>query len=401
MIKNLSVYGEVKNWKKPLHISKSVLAKNYLRLLPNVERIGITGSVGKTLAQNAIASVLSQKFRVVVGDENIDPTFRIPQTILKAKPWDQKIILEYGVEHPLDMDHYLSIVIPKIAVVTGIAPTHTKYLKNEEGVFREKSKLIAALAKDDIAVLNSDDSYSYQLAKITKAKIFWFGKKATDGIKISHYKQNLSGSKFRLHYKGHKASVKWKIIGKHQLSCVYAAATVGIISGLTIKQIAKGLTGTKPPARRLNPITAKHANIIDDTYNSSPAAAAEAVKTLIDVGKNRRKIIILGEMKDLGEKSNFYHEELGRKIARTRINILVTIGPKAKTIATSAQKAGFRGQIFSLPNTSEAIEAIKTKTNAKSVVLVKGSRHAHLERVVLGLLHKSIKIDCFHCGKLN
>lgn len=401
MIKNLSVYREVKNWKKPLHISKSVLAKNYLKLLPNVEIIGITGSVGKTSAQNAIASVLSQKFRVVVGDENLDPTFRIPQTILKAKPWDQKIILEYGVEHPLDMDHYLSIVIPKIAVVTGIAPTHTKYFNNEEGVFREKSKLIAALAKNDIAVLNADDKYSQKLAKITKAKIFLYGKKAKDGIKISHYGQNLSGSKFRLHYKSQKATVKWKIIGKHQLSSAFAAATVGIISGLTIKQIAKGLSGAKPPVHRLNPITTKHVNIIDDTYNSSPAAAAEAVKTLIDVGKNRRKIIILGEMKDLGEKSNFYHEELGKKIASTRINYLVTIGQKAKIVANSANRMGFKGQILTVPNTAEATKAIKPKVNIKSVVLIKGSRHAHLERIVQGLLNKSTKVDCYHCGTLS
>src|SRR3990172_11608196 len=107
---NSDPYQEVKSWKKLFHASKALLAKNYLKLLSNVETIGITGSVGKTLTQNAIYSVLSQKFKVVVSDENLDPTFRIPQTILKTKPWDQKIILEYGVEHPGDMDYYLSIV---------------------------------------------------------------------------------------------------------------------------------------------------------------------------------------------------------------------------------------------------------------------------------------------------
>src|SRR4030042_4269171 len=124
---NLDPYREVKGWKKPFHASKALLARNYLKLLPNVEVIGITGSVGKTLTQNAIYSVLSQKYKTQVGDENLDPTFRIPQTILSTKPWHQKLILEYGVEHPGDMDHYLSIVKPKIAVVTAIAPTHTKY----------------------------------------------------------------------------------------------------------------------------------------------------------------------------------------------------------------------------------------------------------------------------------
>ena len=89
---NSDVYREVKTWKKPIHASRTLLARNYLKLLPNLEIIGITGSVGKTLTQNAIFSVLSQKYKVVVGSENLDPTFRIPQTILASKPWHQKLI---------------------------------------------------------------------------------------------------------------------------------------------------------------------------------------------------------------------------------------------------------------------------------------------------------------------
>src|SRR4030042_7171611 len=127
---NPKVYREVKTWKKPLHVSRTLLAKHYLKLLPQLEIIGVTGSVGKTLTQNAIYCVLSQKFKTVVGREDLDPTFRIPQTILNAKPWHQKMILEYGVERKGDMDHYLALVKPKIAVVTLISPTHTKYLRD-------------------------------------------------------------------------------------------------------------------------------------------------------------------------------------------------------------------------------------------------------------------------------
>src|SRR3972149_9232155 len=144
---NPDPYREGKSWKKPFHTSKALLAKNYLKLLPNVEVIGITGSVGKTLTQNAIYAVLSQKYKIVVGDENLDPTFRIPQTILKTKPWDQKIILEYGVEHSGDRGYYLSIVKPKIAVVPPLTPTHIKYFTNVEGVFKEKLKFVKALGK--------------------------------------------------------------------------------------------------------------------------------------------------------------------------------------------------------------------------------------------------------------
>ena len=398
---NLSVYREVKFWKKPLHLSKTVLAKNYLKLLPQIEIIGITGSVGKTLTQNAIASVLSQKFKVVVGDENLDPTFRIPKTILSAKPWHQKMILEYGVEHPQDMDHYLAIVKPKIAVVTAIAPTHTKYFGNIEGVFKEKVKLVKALNKNDFAVLNVDDPYVVRMAKETSAKVKWFGKRAKDGVKISHLSQNLKGSKFRLHYGSQKASVITKVIGKHQLTSAYAAATVGIICGLTLKQIAKGLAQVKPPNHRLNLIVTKNINIIDDTYNASPKAAIEALNTLLALGKRRPKIAVFGEMKDLGSLSKSAHKLLGEKIAKTNIKYLVTYGKVADSIGKAAKGKRFLGRVINVTNAKEAIEEIKKVATNRSLILIKGSRHTHLERIVLGLLHRSTEINCYHCGKLK
>ena len=421
---NSDVYREVKTWKKPIHASRTLLARNYLKLLPNLEIIGITGSVGKTLTQNAIFSVLSQKFRVVVGDENLDPTFRIPQTILASKPWHQKLILEYGVEHPHDMDHYLSLVRPKIVVVTAIAPTHTKYFKNQEGVYLEKVKLVRALAKNDIAVLNADDPYVVKMADETHAKVWWYGRKAqgltahsrsapgrnfahsgsetgSGVVKISHFSQNLKGSKFRLHYNGQKASVSTKIIGKHQLTSVYAAATVGIICNLTLKQIAKGLSTAKPPEHRLNLIVTKNTRIIDDTYNASPKAAIESVNTLLDLGKRQKKIAVFGEMKDLGKFSQEAHELVGLKIAKSKIQSLVTIGRTASTIANVAQKNGFDGEIINLDTTRDAIEKIKKIKTTNSLILVKGSRHAHLERIVYGLLGKSTQVNCYHCGELE
>lgn len=398
---NLNVYREVKAWKKPVHASRSFLAKNYLKLLPNIEVIGITGSVGKTLTQNAIAAVLSQKYKVAVGDENLDPTFRIPQTILATKPWHQKLILEYGVEHPADMDHYLEIAKPKIAVITKISPTHLKYFKNVEGVFAEKVKLVEALDKNGYAVLNADDLLVAKMAKMTRARVIWYGSKSKNGVKISHFRESLRGSKFRLHANGEHASVSWKVVGKHQLTSAYAAATIGTISGLTLKQIAKGLSQTLPPLHRLNTISTKRINILDDTYNSSPAAAREALSTLLDLGKRKKKIAVMGEMKDLGSLSEKAHADLGKKIANSSVNFLVTVGRVADEIATSAKKNGFDRKIFKTSNTQNATKFIKKIVSPKALILVKGSRHAHLERIVYALLGRETKVECYHCGILK
>lgn len=398
---NFNVYREVKAWKKPIHISKTYLAKSYLKLLPQIEVIAITGSVGKTLTQNAIVSVLAQKFNVISPDENLDPTFRIPQTILATKPWHQKLVLEYGVEHPGDMDHYLEIAKPKIAVVTAIAPTHIKYFKDIEGVFAEKTKLVEALDKNSYAILNADDPMVSKMANHTKAKVWWFGQKAKYSIKISHFTQNMKSAKFRLHFKGQKASVSWKAIGRHQLTAAYGAATVGLASGLTLKQIAKGLSLTKPPLHRLNAIATKHINIIDDTYNASPKAAEEAINTLSDLGKRKTKIAVLGEMKDLGNLSSEAHKSLGTKVAKSGVNILVTVGKVAQSVAKAAKQNGFKGKTISTSSTQEAIFAIQKVITKNTLILIKGSRHAHMERIVNSLLHKSTLIHCYHCGTLK
>lgn len=398
---NTSIYRETKKWKTPIHLSKSLAAKTYLKTLKNVDVIGITGSVGKTFTQNAISSVLSQKFKVAVGEENLDPTFRIPNTISKMAPWTKKLVLEYGIERPGDMSHYLYIAKPKVAVVTHISPTHIRYFGSVEGVFDEKSKIISALPKNGFAILNADDPLVVKMANLTVAKVVWYGQKAKEGIKISHFKQAIQGSSFRLHYKGQQAIVNWKVVGKQHLMAASAAATVGIISGLTLKQIAKGLSQTKAPIHRLQPIIKNNWMILDDTYNSSPKAAKESIKTLVDLGKNKNKIAILGEMKDLGDLSEKEHKNLGHKIGKTRINLLITVGPIAKAIGTEAKKAGFSGNIKNFQSISQITKFLKKFQGKKSVILVKASRHEHFEQIVDGLLGKSTAIYCFHCNKLN
>lgn len=395
------VFSEIESWKKPLHLVRAKIARLYLQMLPGIQVIGITGSVGKTLTQNAVSKVLSQKYNCVVGGEDLDPTFRIPQAILRTKPWDNFLILEYGVEHPGDMDYYLDIAKPNIAAVTNIAATHTKYFKNTAGVYEEKSKLIKALPAGGYAVLNGDDKLSAKLKEVTKATVLAVGKENKNGIKISNFKQGLQGSSFRIHYKGQMVHVAWKIIGRHQILAAYIASTIGILNNLTLKQIASGLSQVKAPNHRLSQIITQKSNIIDDTYNSSPKAAIESINTLKELGKGLKKIAILGEMKDLGQLSKRSHQKVGEAVAKSRINVLITVGAAAAVIGTSAKKNSFRGKIINVTNTKEAIKAAREYANKKSLILIKGSRHAHLERVVLGLLHKSTHVTCYHCGKQN
>ncbi|MBI3341838.1 hypothetical protein HY024_01820 [Candidatus Curtissbacteria bacterium] len=250
-------------------------------------------------------------------------------------------------------------------------------------------------------ILNADDPLVAKMANFTVAKTFLFGEKAQNGIKISHFKQNIDGSSFRIHYNGAQAAVSWKIVGKAHLTSAYAAASVGILSSMTVKQIAKGLSQTKQPEHRLQVIKKADLTLIDDTYNSSPRAALESVKTLIDLSKNKYKVALIGQMRDLGDISTKEHQSLGRKIAKTRINLLLTLGATAKVIGESAKKAGFRGKIKNFATVGQALKYLNNLETSKAVILLKASRHEHLERVVAGLQAKSTAIYCFHCGNLS
>lgn len=394
------VFREIELWKKPYHIVYAILAKFYLKLLSHVKVIAITGSVGKTLTQNAIASVLSQKYKVVVGDENLDPTFRIPQTIFKARPWHDFIILEYGVEHPGDMDYYLWLVKPDIALVTNISKTHTKYFKNITGVYDEKAKLVRSLKPNDTTFLNSVDQKTLKMVSETKAKVIKFGNLAINNLKITNFSQNLNGSKFKIQFKSKSKSVSSKVIGRHQLLSAHAAGTVGLYLDLSLNKIADGLSKIKPPKHRLNIVKTNKISIIDDTYNSSPKAAKQAIETLVDLGKGYKKIAVLGEMKDLGTFSKNAHQNLGKFIGSKDINLLITIGQVANLIGKSAKIGKFKGKIINFKTIDGVSNEIKKATFKNTLILIKGSRHAHLERIIYKLMEKSLEVNCYHCGKL-
>lgn len=395
-----SLFQEVKFWKRPFHQLIHKLAHLYLKFLPNVQVIGITGSVGKTLTQNAIFAVLSEKYKVVVGEENLDPTFRIPRTIFSLKPSDQIAILEYGVEHPGEMDYYLAIVRPDITVVTTVAPTHIKYFKSVDGVLKEKSKLVSGIKKGGIAILNEDDPYVSKMEKVARCKIEFFGQKSKDGVKFSDFTQSFDHSEFTLHYQGKRAKVSWPIIGEHQVTSALAAAQIGLIKNMGLTEVVKGLSKTKTPIHRLNPVKTKNFWILDDTYNASPVAMSMSLETLFRIKKNF-KIAVLGEMKDLGSISVWEHKKIGYQVAQSSLDVLVTIGDRAKIIGDEARSLKFKGKIYNVDSTLEAVKIARKFSKSTPLVLVKGSRHAHLERVVNGLSGKSMSIRCYHCGDLS
>jgi len=387
--------------KKIWHKIERIAAKTYLRFYPKIIIIGITGSVGKTTTKEAIAQVLSEKFRVVKTQANIDPVFNIPRTILKLRPGDEKLVLEMGVEYPGEMDSYLSLVRPHIGVVTKIAWTHTEFFGDIKGVAEEKGKLLEALPASGWQVLNWDDEEVRKLTKKSQAQVFFYG---TDESNCHLIAQDISTSKNGVSFllkqaiKGGAVRINFPILGRHNVYCALAAASVGLLCGIKLEGIKRELEKLEPQPSRLNIVFGSSGStIIDDSYNASPVGAVAAIETLKEY-PGRRKIAVLGEMKELGSHSEMGHRQVGKTLVVAKIDYLVSFGELTKFVVDEAIKQGMKkDHIFQVKTMKEVIKVLKKIIRPGDVILLKGSRFSHMERVILGIEGKEINCDLVTC----
>jgi UDP-N-acetylmuramoyl-tripeptide--D-alanyl-D-alanine ligase len=387
--------AETAQWKQPLHQARRILAKFWLQLHPSVKIIGITGSYGKTNTATAITHVLSQKYKVLQTDLNLDTVYNLPITLLKLRN-QEILVLEYGVDHQGEMDLHLSLVKPSIAVVTGINPTHSDpgLLGSLEGVIKEKEKLLDALPRNGLAVLNYDDENIRKMAKKTKAKVLWCGTSSKLDFWADEVKVDFTGTSFTLHQEGKKQRLRTGLIGRHFVHECLAAVAVGRNLGLSWPETKKGLTEIKPLKGRVSLEKGPKGSIlINDSLRANPASTMAGLQVLADLPTKGKRIAVLGEMGELGDLAETGHREVGRKVAELKIDYLVGIGPLQKFTAKEAVKGGMKKEkVFWAKDVHRAAEILKKLLGKGDLFYLKGSLLRHLERVLLILEGK--KIGC-------
>lgn len=410
--------------RKILKLILKILAKRVInRYQPVV--IGITGSVGKTFAKEAIYYVLSRKFWVLKNEENFNNEIGVPMAVLGFDParsaigyrllaiskaiwlaygfgqkYPKVLVLELAADRPGDIQYLVDIVRPKIGVVTAIGevPVHVKFYASPQAVAREKSKLIEQLPSDGLALLNYDDQTVLDIKRETKAKTVTFGFSNLADIWISDTSyftaddnQNVGGLSFKINHGGIFVPAKINnLIGIHQLYGVLAAVAVGLHFGMNLVDISGALESVEPPIHRMNLLLGvKNTAIIDDSYNASPLSVHAALDTLRDfaMAKNSlsgmagRKVAVLGDMRELGKYEIEAHRAIGNLVGE-RANILVTVGAAAKFIADSAANQIKPDSIFSFNTSDEAKTKVQEIIREGDVVLVKGSRAMQMEKIV-------------------
>jgi UDP-N-acetylmuramoyl-tripeptide--D-alanyl-D-alanine ligase len=383
-------------FKKFFHGGRRFVAKFWLLSHSKVQVIGVTGSYGKTYTASAIASVLAEKYKTLHTDTNLDTLFNIPITVLKLSD-QQKLVLEYGIDHPKEMSSHLFVAKPSIAVITGITPVHADpaHLGSLENIIREKGKLaVSASKKGGWVVANWDDQLARRIAETAKGKVIFYGKNRYHcQFWVSHIKVLSKGTSFKMHFKGQSHNVKLQLIGKHHVYTAMAAVAVGYLCDLKWREIARGLEKVKPLFGRgdIEP-GPKESIILNDSRRANPASTIAGLQTLADFPA-KRKIAVLGEMGELGDYSEEGHRSVGRKAAETKPDYLICVGETTKYIVEEAEKGMKKGKVIWAKDVFEAAGALSGILKKGDLWYLKGSLLKHLERIPLILEGNDVDPD--------
>lgn len=370
--------------------------------------IGITGSVGKTSSKEAVFAAISSSFRARRSQGNFNNEFGVPFTILGVSSpgknpfkwiwvlckafilfvlpvrYPEVLVLEMGADRPGDIEYLAQIAKPHIAVVTAVGPSHLEYFKKVEKIAQEKSKLVTALQNDGVAVLNFDDELVQGMSVKHKGKVLFYGMDRDADIFATDVRYKSTGTIFKVHYAGNVVPVSLlSSLGKPNIYAALAAIAVGISLGMNLVDIAKGLESYRSERGRLRIMPGvKKTILIDDSYNSAPASSVAAIEVLKLVA-GKRKIAVLGDMAELGEYTEDGHRTVGAAVVDAGVNILVTVGPKAKFIADQAKQMGFpEKRIVEYVSSESAQKPVENLIEPGDAILIKGSRSMRMEKIV-------------------
>ena len=341
--------------------------------------IGITGSNGKTTTKELIKSILDSNYgtnKILATQANYNNDIGLPLTIFNLNSEHSHIVIEMGMNHPKEISYLANIAPPNFAVITNIGEAHIENFKNREAIANEKKDILRNLKAEGTAILPKDSEFFNFLVKDLKnVKVLSFGMSKDADIScelLDHKKILIKTPKYDL-------EIKSKLLGHNNISNILAAVTCAYQLKINPTKIKEGIENITPiPSRLELKEGKKRAAIIDDTYNANPSSFLSAIEVLNEFpGK---KILVIGDMAELGENSRIYHQELSRSIKETKIDITLGLGKYTKEIITllGRNNTWFRSKDDLVKHLYSCMKG--------STILVKGSRSMKMEEIVKKLI---------------
>lgn len=353
--------------------------------------IAVTGSAGKTTTKDAIAAALSAKFNVLKSQGNLNNAFGLPLQLLRLEPEHEIAVVEMGMNHSGEIDALARIAAPDWGVVTNVGNAHVEnFPDGQAGVARAKFELVAALPASGAAFLNCDDAYVSQFGRDFPGRAIYFGFGPCADPRILSVREDAAGLHVRFRAGERESELTLQLLGAHNALNAMAALAVAREAGVDPDAAAVALASLTAGDKRGQIVALGGATILNDCYNSNPEALESMIATLAARPAAGRRILIAGEMLELGEHAPALHAACGRAAAKAGIDLVVGVRGNAEHLAEAARAAG--AQSIFLPDAEAAGEWLTANLRAGDAVLVKGSRGVGLERAIERAMERASEI---------
>jgi UDP-N-acetylmuramoyl-tripeptide--D-alanyl-D-alanine ligase len=356
------------------------LAKSWRKKL-NTKIIGITGSAGKTSTKEMVAMLLSTKYKVNRTIANQNNHIGVPLTIFSTNEKHDVLVAELGTNHFGEIEYTANIALPDYAMITNIGESHLEFFINKRRILKEKIALFKATAKmNGTLFINDDDKMLKQEAGNYENRVtYGFNSHSAVRGKMIGYLDD-GRPEIEITYKKNKLQVDIPLYGEANAKNFLAASAVAFTLGLSVKEISEGMKKLNKVEKRLNVKRKKNFLIIDDTYNANPSSMREAMNLAGKITIHKRKIALLGDMFELGEKAPLMHRELVSAIRSNKFDSVYLIGSLMKNLYEELKNTNITSIYF---NSRKRLNTFLTKQDfSDSVILIKGSRGMKMEEFV-------------------
>ncbi len=350
--------------------------------------IALTGSNGKTSTRTMLTHIVGRKYETLATMGNFNNEIGLPLTLLRLEKTHTLAVLELGMNRPGEIRRLAEICRPDIGIITNVAPAHLERLGSIEGILRAKGELLEGLNANGRTILNADDPHVASLAENASGEVLLFGLSDQAVVRASHVREQRHQLSFHLEVPGETIEVTLNTPGRFMISNALAAAAAGYLMEVPLPEIKAGLECFQPISGRMRIL--KLANgmcLIDDTYNANPSSVKAALDTLKQMGKQHSRVVVLGDMLELGNQSAALHCDIGQHAALGNPDRLYLTGDFAHDIAQGAQNTGMDAKRIVVGSVQDICADLIARADSRDTILVKGSRGMRMERVVKELIH--------------
>lgn len=350
----------------------------------DIKVVGITGSVGKTSTKETVASVLSQKYRVLKTEGNYNSEIGLPLTVFNIREEHQIAVLEMGVDHFGDMHRLAEVSQPDVCIITNIGLAHLEAFGTREGTLKAKTEVFDHLKQNATVILNGDDDKLCTVSSVQGKSPVFFGLADSNAAYADQIQDlGLRGSKCRLHLSIGEIDVHIPVPGTHMIYNALAGACAGIALGLSLEEIKTGIESMKTIAGRLNLIDTDSLLIIDDCYNANPVSMKGALDVLAT--SSDRKVALMGDMFELGDNELELHYNVGVHAAQKEIDIICCVGSLSKETYRGANAVAKHSQVLYFETKEDLMKELPSILHKGDTVLVKASNGMRFAELVTNL----------------